>query len=232
MGLNAPLHRAGPQGILLITSDLGLCGDYNMRLSANPDESFASENGVRIYVVGRRGKRMLQKQAIDFDRAYSAPASVDGLPERLLQVAEDVIGDYSRGEIAGLDVLSARFAGAGKFSRERTSILPLKPSAGALQDTTPPVASWQRYQSRERLLATIIREYLYITLYQLLLDALASEHGMRLIAAESARQWIEETEQTVHRQLSMVRRENSTQEVLDIVSASRKKSRTGSGRCE
>jgi len=54
-----------------------------------------------------------------------------------------------------------------------------------------------------------------------LLDSLASEHGMRLLAAESARQWIDETKDSVHRQLTACRREAATQEVLDIVAGAR-----------
>ena len=69
--------------------------------------------------------------------------------------------------------------------------------------------------------AVAVREFLYTTLHELLLDSLASEHGMRLLAAESARQWLDETSETVRRQLSASRREATTQEVLDIVAGAR-----------
>jgi F0F1-type ATP synthase gamma subunit len=71
------------------------------------------------------------------------------------------------------------------------------------------------------LAAVAVREFLYTTLHELLLDSLASEHGMRLLAAESARQWLDETSETVRRQLAASRRESTTQEVLDIVAGSR-----------
>jgi F0F1-type ATP synthase gamma subunit len=62
-------------------------------------------------------------------------------------------------------------------------------------------------------------------LYEILLDALASEHGMRLIAAESARQWIDDTRTTLRRQLAAIHREATTQEVLDLVSGAKSRRR-------
>jgi F0F1-type ATP synthase gamma subunit len=68
----------------------------------------------------------------------------------------------------------------------------------------------------------VLREYLYLKPYWLLFDALAAEHGMRLVAAENALRWIEDTQKLVHRQLSAARREVSTQEGLEIVGVSGK----------
>ena len=132
-----------------------------------------------------------------------------------LKIAEDVVREYSQQKIAGLTVISARFDGAGRFDAIPTQLLPIVAKSRQTPVSTP-------YQTRAHLLEVAVREYLYITLYELLLDSLAAEHGMRLIAAEGARKWIEDTQLTVQRQLSAVRRENSTQEVLDIVGASRK----------
>jgi F-type H+-transporting ATPase subunit gamma len=140
---------------------------------------------------------------------------VDGLPDLLLQLAQDILDDFLRRVIGSLFVVSARFEGAGRFSPVVTRVLPIRPSRPAepLHPTN--------YQSNRRLAAVAVREFLYTTLHEILLDSLASEHGMRLLAAESARQWLDEASETVRRQLSASRREATTQEVLDIVAGSR-----------
>lgn len=46
--------------------------------------------------------------------------------------------------------------------------------------------------STARLASAAIREYLYIVLYDLLLDALASEHGARFVAMQAAERWLDE----------------------------------------
>ena len=57
----------------------------------------------------------------------------------------------------------------------------------------------------------------------MLLDALAAEHGMRLMAAESALEWLDSTAITASRRLSTAKSEAATQELLDIVAGGRKR---------
>jgi F0F1-type ATP synthase gamma subunit len=78
-----------------------------------------------------------------------------------------------------------------------------------------------RYVSRERLAAVAVRELLYITLYDLLIDALASEHGARLLATQSAEQWLDERMDRLRRHLAGARREASTQETIEIAAGAR-----------
>ncbi len=215
IGLSQKNHRAGPNGVLLVTSDLGLCGDFNSRLTRFAVDYLNEHPGALFYVVGKRGRLALAKRSIASERTYTAPASVDGLPLGVLEIAQDVVKEYSQQKISALTVVSARFEGAGRFTAVATQLLPI-----ATKSDQPIVAT--PYQSRAHLLEVAVREYLYITIYELLLDSLAAEHGMRLVAAESARKWIDDTRQSVQRQWSAVRRESSTQEVLDIVAGSRK----------
>jgi F0F1-type ATP synthase gamma subunit len=75
----------------------------------------------------------------------------------------------------------------------------------------------------------VVREFLYASLYETLLEALASEHGKRLVTAESARSWLEERMGATRRLAATLRREASTQEVLEVAFASRSARReTGS----
>ena len=221
VGVSQEMNFAAPPGLLLIVSDLGLCGDYNTRLVQTAVEEYQQEGEGPLYCVGRRPRAVLARYDIKPQRLYHAPASVDGLPGLLLQLAQDMLDDFLRQEIGSLFVVSARFEGAGRFSPVVTRVLPIRSSRPAepLRPT--------HYQSHRRLAAVAVREFLYTTLHELLLDSLASEHGMRLLAAESARQWLDETSETVRRQLSASRREATTQEVLDIVAGSqlRKKRR-------
>jgi F0F1-type ATP synthase gamma subunit len=54
-----------------------------------------------------------------------------------------------------------------------------------------------------------------------MLDALAAEHGKRLTVAESARTWLEERIAATSRLLAAVRREASTQEIIEVAAGAR-----------
>jgi F-type H+-transporting ATPase subunit gamma len=215
VGVRQVMNFTAPPGLLLIVSDLGLCGDYNTRLVQAAVQEYQQEGEGPLYCVGRRPRAVLARYDLKPQRLYHAPASVDGLPNLLLQLAQDLLDDFLRQEMGNLFVVSARFEGAGRFSPVVTRVLPIRS-----ERPTEPLRL-THYQSHRRLAAVAVREFLYTTLYELLLDSLASEHGMRLLAAESARTWLDETSETVRRQLSACRRESTTQEVLDIVAGSK-----------
>jgi F0F1-type ATP synthase gamma subunit len=75
----------------------------------------------------------------------------------------------------------------------------------------------------------VVREYLYVSLYETLLEAMASEHGKRLVTTESARSWLEERINATRRLAAAIRRETSTQELLEVVVAARAAQREAGG---
>lgn len=221
IGVVPAREGAAPPGLLLIVSDLGLCGDYNTRLVQAAVDAYRRAGPGPIYCVGRRPRAALARAAMTLKWTYHVPSSVDALPSLLLNVAQALLDDYSQQLMSRLDVVSARFEGAGRFSPVVTHLLPVEPirAAQSLRPTS--------YQSDEHLVAVAVREFLYTILYEILLDSLAAEHGMRLLAAEAARQWLDEATETTRRQLAASRREATTQEVLDIVAGAKPKRSQG-----
>jgi F-type H+-transporting ATPase subunit gamma len=220
IGLHQP--ESSGNAILLIGADLGLCGGYNSQLASAGLEHYQRLDARRIYCVGHRPVSVLKRANIHVDREYSAPTSVNGLTELLLRLGEDLLVDYLSGDFGTLNVISARFGGVGEFTPICTRLLPVDPpeSTTLMRPST--------YVTPDHLAAIAVREYLYIRLFQTALDSLASEHGARLVATESAGEWLSEKTASARRNLASIRREASTQEVLDIaVSAKRRNKRTG-----
>ncbi|NJN46052.1 MAG: F0F1 ATP synthase subunit gamma [Candidatus Competibacteraceae bacterium] len=217
IGIRQPRHIGIPPGLLVIASDLGLCGDYNSRLSQLAVAEAHSQAVQRVYSVGHRVRAALAKSALVPVRTYDAPASLEGLSHLLLGLAQDVLEDYSALRIGSLHVVSAGFEGVGHFTPLSVQVLPIEAVEGAKPLRRSP------YIDSKYLTAVAVREYLYITLFEVLLDALAAEHGMRLMAAESALEWLDNTATITSRRLASARGEAATQELLDIVTGGRKR---------
>jgi F-type H+-transporting ATPase subunit gamma len=215
IGLHQRIFPGDANAILVIAADLGLCGGYNAQLAAAAMDAHDKLRVQRVYCVGRRPLTLLRREGVNVDRHYEAPTGVAGLTELLLRVGEDLITDYLTGGFGTLDVISARFEGVGSFTPTSTRLLPIDspPSTSAMQPSI--------YASPDHLAAVAVREYLYIRLFQASLDSLASEHGARLVATESAGQWLSEKIDAARRQLASIRRELATQEVLDIAATAR-----------
>jgi F-type H+-transporting ATPase subunit gamma len=211
--------QVGRPGILLVAADLGLCDGYNARLTEKALTERRRLDAGPMYCVGRRPLAAFRRARVPLARRYPAVTSVAGVTGLLLTLADDVLGDYLKRAFSALHVVSARFDGVGAFTPTTTQVLPVSaPPAAAAVVRTP-------YGSREHLARTAVREYLYSTLYELLLDALASEHGTRLVATQSAGDWLDDRVRLLQRQLSGVRREASTQEVLEVAAGARQRRR-------
>jgi F0F1-type ATP synthase gamma subunit len=127
------------------------------------------------------------------------------------------------GAIGGLDLVAARFEGAGAFRVQRVRVLPLTPPAPA------ETLRASRWTGPEHLARVLLREYLYVALHETLLDAQAAEHGKRLVVAETARSWLEEQLAAQRRRIAALRRERATQDVLEVAAGARSL-RGGGGR--
>jgi F-type H+-transporting ATPase subunit gamma len=204
----------GPAGLLLLGAELGLCGGYNARLVTAAVERRAALGRGPTFCVGRRAAALLGRRAVASEHVYAAPTSVRGLTDLLLRLAQDLLTEYVARQLSVLEVVSSRFSGVGADRPTTTRLLPVEAHHAAGAPTA-------RYVSRERLAAVAVRELLYITLYDLLIDALASEHGARLLATQSAEQWLDERMDRLRRHLAGARREASTQETIEIAAGAR-----------
>ena len=205
----------GPAGIILVAADLGLVGDYTARLVRESLALRAELGPGPLVCLGHRAVSPLAKAGVQPVSLQPAPTSVAGLTGLLLPLVDTLLSLRRAGELGSLWLVAARFEGAGAYSPVRVPVLPVAPPAGL-----PPLAS-SPYCDAEQLRTVVVREYLYVSLYETLLEALASEHGKRLVTAESARSWLEERMAATHRLAAAMRRETSTQELLEVVVAAR-----------
>jgi F-type H+-transporting ATPase subunit gamma len=208
--LPEPVELGGAIGLFIVSTDLGLCGDYNARM-ADAAKQMGLPSQSPVYCVGRRGVGALRAMDLVPRQVYTSAASVETLPGLLLDVSEDLLRDYTAGRFRRLMLLAAQFEGAGRFTPQVTQLLPIHP-ARRISPTRP-----TRYASRESIVAVAVREYLFIALYESLLDALAAEHGMRLVATESAEDWVRRSIRGVRQQMAAQQREATTQELLDLI---------------
>jgi F-type H+-transporting ATPase subunit gamma len=208
----------GAAGLVVIGSELGLCGGYNARLVAAAAARRRELGDGPTLCVGRRAAALLGRRGVAVTSSFGGPSSVDGITAVLLELAEEMLTLYATDDLASFDIVSSRFAGVGTASPEAVRLLPITArGAGGRRRA--------RYVDSEQLISSVIREHLYITLFELLLDALASEHGARLAATQSAESWLDERIERLQRQLMANRRETSTQEVIEIASGARNRGR-------
>jgi F0F1-type ATP synthase gamma subunit len=210
-----PPAAPGPAGIVLIAADLGLVGDYTARL-VREALALREEHGAGPLVcLGQRALVPLARGGVKPVSVQPSPTSVAGLAGVLLPLVDTLVSLAAKGELGSLWLVAARFEGAGRYAPMRVPVLPVPAPAGG--PALPP----SPYGDAAHLRTVVLREYLYASLFLTLLEALASEHGKRLATAESARSWLAERMEATRRLGASLRRELSTQEVLEVAVAAR-----------
>lgn len=208
----------GAAGLLVVGAELALCGGYNMRMVEAGAKRRAELGAGPTFCVGHRARILLGRQGVAVAHTYHGPTSVSGLASLLLRLAEDVLTTFANEKLSSFDVVSSCFNGVGSVLPTTVRLLPIEP---AFRDGRPRV----RYLSAETFNSAVVREYLYVTIYDLLLDALAAEHGARLAATESAEAWLDERTERLRRQLMATRREASTQEMIETAAGRTRRAR-------
>lgn len=211
----------GPAGLVVIGAEHGLCGSHNSRLAAAGALRRSELGPGPTLCVGQRAAALLARRGVVVRHSYGGPAGVRGITDLLLCLAEDLLETYVTEQLSSFEIVASSYGGIGNDPPVNLRLLPFEPPRA----TRVPAI---RYVGAQGLRSAAIREYLYIALYDVILRALASEHGARLLATQAAEKWLDERAGRLRRLLAATRRESSTQEMIEISSGAR--ARNGAAR--
>ncbi len=208
--------------VILITSDRGLAGSYNVNIVRKTLQKFLDySNPVAYVAVGKKGRDLLsrQKQRIlaDFDKLPTSPRFSDVSAIGWLAVDEFLDGNYDE-----VFVAYTHFETMLKQSLEIRKILPLDVEFGnpteegynVTHHKTNAVFTYEPGQSE--VLDTLVPRFTALQIYQSILSAQASENAARMIAMQNATENATELISILQMQYNKARQQSITNEMLDI----------------
>ena len=209
-----PFLQARPvekTGLLLISSDRGLCGGYNAAVIRTAFAAIPPEGALAV-AVGRRGLLHLRREGYEIaDQLVPlggepSVAAVHALAERLGQ-------RYLQGEIDRLIVAYTRFLGGTRTEARADVVLPVEP-----QDI--PIADVIFEPAPSRMLPALMARYIQDLILEAALEASTSEHAARVAAMTAATDNAEEMIDRLTLDYNKARQAGITAELIEIVSAS------------
>ncbi|MCU0226356.1 MAG: ATP synthase F1 subunit gamma [Bryobacterales bacterium] len=217
-GFEHPLLETRPEKrilVFVVTSDRGLCGAYNANLIKNArrfvDEKAQAGISVDLHTVGRKGDEFFRKRSYSIRDAHiQFLAHMTYL--QVEQMAHQLVKFYSDRDYDAVYLLYTEFRSAASQLSTQKLLLPVSlPQEG----DTP---EYLFDQPAEALLASMLNQYVVLSLYQSLLEANASEHGARMTAMDSATRNASEMIQKLTMRLNRVRQASITTELIEVVS--------------
>jgi F-type H+-transporting ATPase subunit gamma len=210
---------------IVFGSDQGLCGRFNETLSGVLLEDLKVANhpdrGCRILAVGSRICSSLEAQGLSMDACFQVPGSVDSIAAFVGRILVKIDAWENEGIEEIKLYFNERRTGAVHSPRS-IDLMPIQYARfNELQQKPWPSRSLPGYTMFEKdLLAALVRQYLFISIFRAAAESLASEHASRLISMQIAEKNIKERLESLSAEFRQQRQNRITEEILDVVAAS------------
>lgn len=210
--IQRPVNRIG---LVLISSDRGLCGGFNATMFREANQFINSQTvPVGLITVGKKGRDYFRMRGQSINEHFPQP-SRDVQLEELGAISKKIMTDYTTGTYDQIFLGYARFVSVMKSEPTVMQLLPLEvPSVQSKQER----ASYQFEPEAEALLNTLLPQYVEVVIYRGLVESLAAEQAARMVAMKAATDSASEMIDNLTRKYNRVRQTSITTQILEVVS--------------
>lgn len=222
------LDRRGDERYLLVlvTADKGLCGAFNTNLT-KAAQSFIKDNPdktIELLPIGRKGRDFFRYRRATLAGEFIGVTGKGRVEfSEALEVARHIIKLYT--DDTGIDKVFLIYNEFKSVLSQRVVLEQLLPVARA-QEEEPEAKSQQPVtlvdyiyeQPPEEMLGRLLPRLVETQIFRALLESVASEHGARMTAMDSASKNASELIDTLTLNMNRVRQAAITNEIIEVVS--------------
>lgn len=205
--------------ILTISSDKGLCGGYNSAIVKAVRRLQREKTGehFKFLWIGKKARDMVQKE-VNGGKTFTFNKA-DPTFEEVRKVAAELAEQFTTGEVGKVYVLYNSFISAIAFETKVRQVLPMVVSEEEREALRSKFPYDYKYEpSAGSILDTLVPEVFVSAIYTSILDAIASEHGTRMSAMESASKNCKEMIRKLSLKMNKLRQAKITTELAEVVS--------------
>lgn len=204
--------------ILIITSDRGLCGAFNSSIIKKAD-SFLRHNkfnyeSIRITAVGRKAADHYKRSGYQISKEHTNVLLGFGY-QTASNIAGDIINAYTNEEVDEVYLLYNEYKSALNQEAVMERLLPITPLEG---ESEMSAVDYIYEPGRDRILEEVLPKHVEVQVYRALLESIASEHGARMTAMDSASRNAKEMIGRLTLYYNRARQAAITKELVEIVS--------------
>lgn len=208
--------------LIVVTSDRGLCGGFNTNIHRRAHQ-FLNENrsrcqSINLQTIGRRGYEYFKRRNIpirkDHPGLLQSPSYLDAE-----KVAADLSKLFTEGQVDAVWLIYNEFVSAISQKTKLMQLLPINPiSLREQKPTTKTVVGLEYEPDSNSVLRALLPRYFAYQVWRIILESVASEHGARMSAMDSATDNAADMIQRLSLQYNQTRQAGITKELMEIVS--------------
>jgi F-type H+-transporting ATPase subunit gamma len=212
------------RAVILVSTDKGLCGALNSNLTR---EAAKFDKNTTVFIcAGKKGAQFISrtKRGLAAEFTYK-DAPIFAEARAISKFAQDM---FIKGEVDHVSVLYTNFISTLNQKPETLPLLPIGEIRGVqagLEGEGSSVAlekSALEYlfePDAGHVLGSLLPHYLNFQVYQILLEAKASEHSSRMVAMKNATDNAKQLIKDLTLEYNKLRQANITKELLEITTA-------------
>lgn len=205
--------------LIVVSSDRGLCGGFNANLCKAAERYIRGNKdqyeSIAITTLGRKGYEYL-KNRFPVEKNYPNLISKPNYQTAAL-LAQEVIEGYLEGEYDQVVILFNAFKTVMSQDITFQQLLPVVPPQS--EETVDEAGVEYIFEpSIQELLAEILPKNIEVQIFKAMLESVASEHGARMTAMDSASKNASEMIGKLTLQYNRARQAAITKELMEIIS--------------
>lgn len=212
--------------LVLITADKGLCGAFNTNLT-KAAQAFIRDNpdkNVELVAIGRKGRDFFRYRKAVIAAEYLGLTGKGRVEfSEALEVARSIIKLYT--EDKGIDKVFLIYNEFKSVLSQRVVMEQLLPVSRAKAEepdakSQPPLTlvDYIYEQPPEEMFSRLLPRLVETQIFRALLESVASEHGARMTAMDSASKNASELIDSLTLNMNRVRQAAITNEIIEVVS--------------
>ncbi len=212
------LQRREPEtyGLLIVSSDRGMAGAYASNIIRLAEQRIAelerSGKDVFIYAVGKKAQAYFRYRGYRIEQAYLGVTDRPGYGNARA-IGNAVMEAYASERIDVLEAFFTRFDSAMTQTPATYEVLPITPP----ETREGPAVSYEFEPSPDQILNQLLPRYVEALVFNMLLEASASEHSARRRAMKAATDNAEDLIKNLTVQANRARQAEITTAITEIV---------------
>ena len=211
--------ESGPELLILVTGDKGLCGAFNSNVLRAGLEWFKARQGKKVYciAVGRKGRDMVHRL-----RGYDIEvvSELVGVFPKIAFTHAELVGQaavdaYLTKGVSKVTVLYNEFKSVAQQRLLTAALLPI-PTPEAVPDAVA-LPDYGFEPSRPELLAALLPRFVKAQVYRILLESQAAELAARMNAMDAASKNAKELREALNLSANRTRQAAITKEIAELV---------------
>ena len=199
--------------ILLVTPDRGLCGALvsNILKEASKFIESLKEDNYEIRVIGKKGTSFVSKLNNEYESF-----KVSDMPtfEEVSPITGNISSDINSNDFSKVFILYTEFISTAVQKPKIKQLLPIELD---INDSERPNNEFLYEPDLDKVSKALIPRYVETSIFNSILDSVASEHSARLVAMQNATDNANELKEDLTLDLNKARQQQVTSEILDIV---------------